>query len=63
MSGVPERTKHAPLYYGWVIVAICSLTLLVAFGIRLSFSVFFVALIADQRNAEAYIEAINSARA
>ncbi len=38
---MPRRKNHKKLYYGWVIVAVCSIAMAIAYGIIYSFSVFF----------------------
>ncbi len=39
-----SRNK-SPLFYGWVVVAICFITVAVSYGIRYSFSVFYVTIL------------------
>ncbi len=59
----PLLTQDPPrFYYGWIIVAVSSLTLVAAFGTRLSFTVFFVALIEEfqwSRASTSFIFSVN----
>ncbi len=44
---VPETVTQRTFFYGWVIVAACTIIQLIQFGIQYSFGVFFKPLIAD----------------
>ncbi len=49
----PLEKKTGRFYYGWVIVAVSFAALVVVFGIRLSFAVFFVELVEEFQWARA----------
>jgi len=42
-----DNKKRGLFFYGWVIVAICFLTVAVSYGIRYSFSVFYVSILQE----------------
>ncbi len=42
-----NNKKRAPFFYGWVIVAICFLTVAISYGIRYSFPVFYVSILQE----------------
>jgi MFS family permease len=58
IPGLPEARKE--FYYGWVIVAVCSLSMAISYGIIYSFSVFFKPIAAQFNWERATVASIYS---
>ncbi len=42
-----DRHNSSPFFYGWVVVAICFVTVAISYGIRYSFSVFYAPILQE----------------
>ncbi len=42
-----DRHSSSPFFYGWVVVAICFVTVAISYGIRYSFSVFYASILQE----------------